>query len=230
MTQQSEERSLIRGKMPIGKVDQAPTFLQLGILVLDGSGSMNELTAKKITKGQEVSNAVRDLISRFKASTLKNNFRLAVVNYDHSAKIVMDISKIQSIDDNKSFDPTIGMGGTTSVAEGLKIAKQLAETFLSTKEEGGLNMKVLILVISDGLDMTEQETVSVANSLKSNPSIQIASCFLETLGGDIQGMNSASDFLKSLTSDITLFSRVNNTESLRDFFHRSMSQAAGRKI
>jgi uncharacterized protein YegL len=230
MTQQSNERSLLRSKRPVGGMKQPQTFSQLGILVLDGSGSMHEQTAKKITKGEEVSLAVRDLFSRFQNSKISKNFQFAVVYYDHGAKMILDVTDMKNIDVNRSYNPTDKMGGTTSIAEGLKVAKQIADNFLSKKVPGGLSMKVLMLIMSDGLDMTEQETLSVVNSIKSNNDIQIASCFFETLGGDINGMNEAATFLKSLVTDDGLFARVNDTENLRNFFERSMSNVASRKI
>jgi uncharacterized protein YegL len=226
--QPSDDRSL--RKKPPENVTQPPTFLQLGILVLDGSGSMTEPSKNKITKGQEVSIAVKDLFSRFKASTLRNNFRFAVVCYDNTAKLEMDVTALKDIDENRSYDPTKGLEGTTSIAEGLKVAKQISDKFLTLYKDGELPRKVLVLLMTDGVDMTELETIATANTLKTNPKIQIASCFFETLNAEVADMNLAVGFLQSICSDTGLFAKVHDADSLRGFFERSMSNVAGKKL
>jgi uncharacterized protein YegL len=212
-------------KMPEGNITQPRTFHQLGILVLDGSGSMQEgQSSSRTSLAQSVSQAVRDTFSRFKASSLVNNFSFAVVYYDDSAKVEIDTTDAKKIDDNRSYDPTVGMGGTTSIGAGLKEAKKLAEKFLAVQTDGGIQKTVVILILSDGLDMTQSETVSVANTLKSNPNIKINSCFFETLGGDADLIKEASDFLKGLCSDQTTgFTNTSDPEKIRNFFIASMS-------
>jgi uncharacterized protein YegL len=213
-------------QMPAGgKITQPRTFHQLGILVLDGSGSMIDgQSSAKISLAQSVSNTVRDTFSRFKGSGLVNNFSFAVVYYDDSAKVAVDITDAKQIDDNRGYDPTIGMGGTTSIGAGLKEAKKLADKFLAVQTEGTITRSVVIVVLSDGLDMTESETVSIANVLKSNSKITINSCFFETLGGDPNLIQKASDFLKGLCSDPTTgFTRTSDPEKIRTFFIASMS-------
>jgi len=219
-----KDRSMI--KMPAGgTVKQPRTFHLLGILVLDGSGSMREgQSTQKISLAQSVSKAVRDTFSRFKASSLANNFSFGVVYYDDSAKTEVDITDAKSIDDGRAYDPTVGMGGTTSIGAGLKEAKKLADKFLAVQTDGGIKRNVVIVILTDGLDMTQQETTAIANSLKSNSLVTINTVFFETLGGDADLIKEASTFLKSLCSDpVTDYTKESDPEKIRNFFIKSMS-------
>jgi len=213
-------------RLPGGfKVTQPRTFHQLGILVLDGSGSMKEgQSSVKISLAQSVSNAVRNTFSRFKESAYVNNFSFAVVYYDDAAKVEVDITDAKQLNDNRAYDPTTGMGGTTSIAAGLKEAKILSDKFLAVQTEGSIKRSVVVVVLSDGLDMTQSETASIANTLKSNPSITITSVFFETLGGNPDEMQEAAKFLKGLCSDpIDGFTKTSDPEKIRTFFIASVS-------
>jgi len=223
MTQKSNTPDRGFGRR-IGVIATPRVFHQLGILVLDGSGSMEEgLSTGKIKLSQEVSTAVRDTFSLFKRSSNVNNFSFAVIYYDNTARIELDITPASKVDDMRAYDPTVGMGGTTSIAEGLKLAKQIADKHLSGQEDGGIPKSVVIVILSDGLDMTEQETLSIANTLKSNDKITITSCFFETLGGDRDGMNEAANFLKKLCTSDKHFNVVFDSEKVKNFFVASVS-------
>lgn len=212
-------------------VAQPRTFHQLGILVLDGSGSMEELTKSKITKGEEVSGAVKNLFSRFKASNLRSNFSFAIVCYDYDGILSLDISKTSDINVNHDYNPlNETTQGATSIHSGLKIANEIANKFLNDDEEGGVPHKVLIMLMSDGLDMTIDESRAIAEEIKKNPKIQIACSFLETLGGNDEYMKQGAEFLKEICSEPTLYEDTQDAEGLRSFFERSMSAAAGKNI
>ncbi len=225
-----EESLLGKRKKIVGDIEGSKLFKQLGILVLDGSGSMKERTARQITKGEEVSVGVRNLFSRFKDSKQSNNFCFAVIYYDGKAKLVLDVTETKDVDDTFDYNPLNGMGGETSIAEGLKIAKRIAEKFLLQNKPGGLKHSVVTLIMTDGVDMTPAETRSMANALKSMDGVDVAACFFETLGAEAQAMKECMNFLKELISDPLLFSSVSNEEELRLFFIRSMSNIAGARI
>ena len=100
-------------------IKQTKTFEQLGILVLDGSGSMEEQTAQHVTKADAVTRAVNDFFSRFKASSICNNFSFAIVNYDHRSVVKMQPTQVKKIDDHGDYNPMDGLGGATYISEGL---------------------------------------------------------------------------------------------------------------
>jgi hypothetical protein len=214
---------------PVGTPFIPRFFHQLGILVLDGSGSMEEKATSGASKGKEVSAAVVELFNRLNVSRVKQNFSFAGIKFDTNVEISMQVS----VFDYNAFvkidlDPTIGKGGGTRIDEGLKIAKELADDFLQSAPEGGVPHKVLILLMSDGMCFRPDLTKALAQSLKANPKIQIASAYFGTVGDidpDAQGL------LKEVASDpVTFYTTVYDGEALRNFFERSISQSAGIKI
>lgn len=198
-------------------------FEQLGILVLDGSGSMEEQTALRISKADSVTQAVNDLFSRFKESKNRNNFSFAIVNYDHRSVVKLYPTPVKDIDDHGDYNPMEGLGGATYISEGLKDAKKIAEDFLSQSQEGGLSRSVVVLIMTDGVDMTQPQTISMANTLKQMANVKVAGCFLETLGADADEMRKCAEYVKGLCTDETLYSNVNSAETMRTFFIASMS-------
>src|SRR5690606_25254611 len=107
-------------------------FHQLGILVVDGSGSMTEKAAMNSTKAKEVNAGVMELFNRINASRVKQNFSFACVKFDETATASLppttfDFNTLM----NESYDPTVGKGGGTQIFEGLNEAKKIAEKFLN---------------------------------------------------------------------------------------------------
>ncbi|MCQ2244701.1 MAG: VWA domain-containing protein [Bacteroidaceae bacterium] len=199
------------------------TFEQLGILVLDGSGSMEEETRNKISKAAAVSEATQDLFSRFKISRISRNFSFAIVNYDHRAEIAMQPTEMKDIDDHADYNPMKNLGGATYISEGLKKAKDMAVDFLAEENESGLTRSVVVVLMTDGVDMTEAETVSVAKQLVDMEHVDVCGCFFETLGADHVEMKKCADYIKGLCSEERLYADVADSEDLRKFFIASMS-------
>ena len=222
--QDSNQPKEITIKRPVRR-PAPPTFKQLGILVLDGSGSMSEQTAQRISKADAVTIAVNDLFSRFKVSRNRNNFSFAIVNYDHRSIVKMKPTPVVDVDDHGDYNPMAGLGGATYISKGLEDAEKIAKDFLS--QDSDLAKSVVIVIMTDGVDMTEAETISVANRLKKMDKVTITGCFFETLGADENAMQKCADYIKKLCSDETKFSKVSTSEALRNFFEASVSNVIG---
>jgi len=214
---------------PVGTPIIPRYFHQLGILVLDGSGSMTEKAAMNSTKAKEVNAAVMELFNRINVSRVKQNFSFACVKFDETATVSLSPTPFDfNVLMNENYDPTIGKGGGTQIFEALNEAKRLAELFLNNAPLDGVPHKVLILLMSDGMCFQPEKTVSVANSLKSNPKILMASAYFGTVG---ENDTDAQKVLKEVSTDPgTYYTTVYDGEALRAFFERSISQSAGIKI
>ena len=210
-----------------GRISAPKSFEQLGILVLDGSGSMSEQTAQHISKADAVTQAVNDMFSRFKASRNKNNFSFAIVNYDHRSIVKMKPTPVKDVDDHGDYNPMDGLGGATYISKGLEDAEKIAKDFQNQSQKSGLTRSVVIVIMTDGVDMTKAETTSVANRLKKMNNVYVSGCFFETLDADEKKMQECADFVKTLCTDETRFSMVSTAEALRNFFEASMSNVAG---
>ena len=205
-------------------------FKQLGILVLDGSGSMQGKTKERISKAEAVSKSVRSLFQRFKDSSTKNDFCFAIVNYDSKAIRRLDITEVDDLDVKADYNPMKGLGNTTSIAAGLKEAERIADGFLSKGEKGGVGRSVVIVVMTDGLDMTEKETIEVANRLKQkqgNGITLLATSYFDSLEGTPEQKTQCVKFLQGIASDPDHCKVLATAEEMRKFFHESVSFNTG---
>ena len=136
--QDSNQPQEIKIGKRVGKMSSPKTFEELGILVLDGSGSMEEQTVQKVSKADAVTMAVNDLFSRCKISRNKKNFSFAIVNYDHRSMVKMQPTPVVDIDDHGDYNPMDGLGGATYISKGLEEAKKIAEQsgFIKSVLEG----------------------------------------------------------------------------------------------
>lgn len=206
--------------MDVGVVQAPQTFSQLGILVLDGSGSMGEPSEGKITKAQAVNGGVREMLTRFGASRHKRNFSFAVVAFDEHASVYAPVTPAAEIDDNADYDPMRMHGGGTNIGAGLREAQRMAEEFLRTSPED-IPSSVVIVVMSDGEDGDPSGSLRLAEEIKKNPRITICATYFGQLGAVEPA---AQDHLKALaTSPTTGFKTIYDAETLRKFFIASVS-------
>lgn len=216
-------------ELEIGVVKPPKFFHQLGILVLDGSGSMGAKGRMQLTKAQEVNSGVLELFNRLNVSRVKQNFSFSCIKFDTSATISLQPTAFEEFSYfEENFDPTEGKGGGTQIFEALDQAKNLADNFLGGAEEDGLPHKVLILLMSDGLCFEPEKTKQIASEIKNNPQIQIACAYFGKVG-EVDAK--AQEVLKEVSSDpVAYYATVYDGETLRAFFERSISQSSGTKI
>lgn len=204
----------------LGVVMAPQAFSQLGILVLDGSGSMADLAEGKISKAHAVDGAVREMLTRFMVSRYKQNFSFAVVAFDDHASVHTPITSAVDIDDRANYDPMRNHGGGTNIGAGLREAWRIAKEFLRTTPED-IPASVVIVVMSDGLDGAPDRTLHLAKEIKSNPEIMICTTYFAQIGAVEQ---EAQDHLRALaTHPTTDFGTVYDAETLRKFFITSVS-------
>ena len=199
------------------------TFSQLGILVIDGSGSMAEPTLWKIPKAEAVNLAVRETLTRMNVSRHRRNFHFAVVTFDDQASVRAPVAPVAEIDVSGDYNPLRGHGGGTSIGAGLREARRLAEEFLRTAPED-LPAGVVIVVMSDGMDGDPAGTMRLVEEMRKNPAITICSTYFAEVGL----LNPAAEnHLRTLASRPTGFKTLYDGETLRKFFINSVSAGLG---
>lgn len=229
-----EERTAISPEIPTsaagagftgGEISGPRSFHQLGILVLDGSGSMAGSTIRGMSKADAVNTAVRGLLTRFKVSGKKENFSFAIVTFSNDAKIHTDVTSADVIDDNGNYDPLEGHGGGTSIHEGLKLAGKIADQFMADYVPGGVPQSVALVVLSDGMCSNPTMTKQTADNLKASGR-DIFSVYLNGASQSSESDN-GKDLLMSIVSNTTIgFKEAWDANTLRDFFVASMSAPA----
>lgn len=215
----------------IGPIDTPRQFHQLGIFVLDGSGSMAGQARGGVTKAEAVNEALRGLLTRFKVSKNKNDFSFAVVTFDHNGKLKYPTTSAVDIDDNDNYDPMIGHGGGTDIMQGLTIAQKLAEDHMAQYQAGGPPHSVIILVMTDGEDGNKSGTIQKSDEIKNGAyggQTTICTTYFGSIGNSD---TSAKDHLKAIATDRVMgFKEVYDAETLRGFFIKSISSASGVRV
>jgi Mg-chelatase subunit ChlD len=215
--------------LEIGKIESPRQWAQLGLLVVDGSGSMTEAAVGNITKAQATNNAVRELLTRFKASRVAKNFAFAMITFDDRPTIRLQPTDVgPSLDDNDNYDPLVGHGGGTKIYLALEEAEKLADEFLAKAPPGGVPHSAIILLMSDGCCEDPARTRAAAERIKKGPNgsrVTLCSTLFATVGKKDTG---GEALLKDLASDPVMgYKTVYDGETLRGFFERSISTASG---
>lgn len=217
-TTKSEER------MSEEEMDESPmvpkTFDQLGILVLDGSGSMSEEALGKVSKAQCVSTAVRELFGKMKISTSVSNFSFAVVTFGTKAMTHTPITTAEEISDTADYDPMPGHGGGTDISAGLLEARKILDQFFQNNDD--MNKSAVVILMTDGESKHPDQALRMAQELKDMPNVLICAAFFSKKDESNQA---AKDLLIQLCSDPRGFTTVYDAKKLRDFFIASVAAA-----
>lgn len=213
--------------LDIGVIDTPPTFAQAILGALDFSGSMSEQAAGNLTKADSVGVAMRELLTRLKASRARRNFSFGYVSFDTGVRPQLPLTAMDAVDDNANYNRLSDHGGGTHIFAALEdIEQQLAEYF-ATAPVGGVPHSAVVLLMSDGCCAKPDKTREMANRLKAvyGPKLTLACCLFATIGSpDVAGQQ----LLRDVCSDPNrYFKTVYDAESLRGFFQASVSAASG---
>ena len=208
----------------IGEVTESRTFHQLGILALDGSGSMASIGVGNISLADSVNRAVREFLGFFKNSSIANNFSMAVITFDNSARIHTPVTELKNINDFADYNPMNGHGGGTYIGGALEVAGKLAMDFLNNPEAGSIPHDVRVIVMSDGLCQAPDQTKAIAVNLKLNERLMIcSSLFTQTSKVGDAELAEAKTILAEIASSPNLYKTTYKETDLRQFFISSMS-------
>jgi uncharacterized protein YegL len=201
----------------IGAITDMKAFEQLGILVLDGSGSMSDAGGTGKSKADEVNTAVRSLVARLKASRNRDNFHLAVVTFDTTVnENRFSPAPITKMDEFGDYNPLNGHGGGTNIGDALQKAADVARTFL--KGQQSFPRSAVIVVMSDGHNTGGSDPVAVAHGIKEGGQPITICCAAYGRGDGID-----EQALQQMVSNPSGYIHAYDTEQLREFFDASIS-------
>ena len=191
---------------------------QLGILVLDGSGSMGKQDASgRGTKAEAVGEVVKGLITRLQGSTRSPDFSLSLIAFDDQVELPPRLSPtpVDDIDLN-SLNTNPLLGGQTAIGDALEKAGEIAQEFLNLG--GELPRKVLIMLMSDGQNVTGKDPLIVSQFLKEHYGEKCKICCVA------YGADADQETLKKICSELEdkYFRSIDDPETLRTFFEASM--------
>lgn len=214
----SEEK--IRKPIP---TPSAKTKDELGILVLDGSGSMGDPDREgKGTKAEAVSEAVKGLIERLKTSSRSPDFSLSLIIFDDQVESPrLSPTPIKDIDVN-ALNTNPYLGGQTAIGDALEKAGEIADEFLN--RGGLLSPSVVIMLMSDGQSNAGKDPLAVSEALKNKFGEKATICCAA------YGKDADQDTLKKICSDsdkdfmstANMQDTKSEIEALRSFFIKSL--------
>ena len=201
---------------------------QLGVFLLDGSGSMDDIGEHNLTLSENVNRTLKDFMSHFKDSGVKHEFEIAVVNFDYEATVRLPRTPLTEVDDMVSYNPrdkTKDNPGT-NIGLGLIKAKEIIDEYFAQPNPDGYNRTAIIAILSDGMCQHPESTLKIARELDSNPNIIIHCALFTTKERENVNMNKdAKNFLQDIKSEAGLFALTKDNATLRKFFNASMSSS-----
>lgn len=199
---------------------------QLGVFLLDGSGSMEEKGEANLTLAENVNQSFRDFISFFKQSSIADEFQIAVINFDYEARVRLDRTPLAEVNELDNFDPRdpAKENPGTDIGAALQQAQRIIDGYFSSPNPDGYKRSVVIAILSDGMCQHADSTRAVARRLDANPDIVISAALFSTKGrvGNTE-FKDAKNFLQEIKSSEGVYTTAYDEKALRNFFNASVS-------
>lgn len=221
-------------EMNIPQPSAPQAWYQLGVLVIDGSGSMTlpyagdeeaSLAGGAVrTKAQATGDAIKSFVERMQRSHNAPNFGLSFVFFNDNVTHEREPELVPKLDPDAPFDPTAyGIGGT-AIHTGLEAAADVVEQFMRDGATREVPLSAVVVLMSDGEERTDPvRTAAAAARIRGLPKTKLTSCLFATKGQPAVG----EPLLQEVASGPQFYQRVYSTEQLRDFFEASLTTAPG---
>lgn len=212
---------------------------ELGILVVDGSGSMADIEKASGKKKAEVveQHLVKDqesLLERLKGSTRRQEISLALVTFDHRDVKRRDATEVEKLTPGDlSLDLLKLHGGNTAIGRALQTADEIAQQFIAGEQR--LPRFVTILLMSDGQETENTDPIGVAGQILQRAKFkQIAGYVVSrpdiVIAVAAYGDDADDNTLRQIATQLPdqpdkFFRHVNSGAELREFFIESMATA-----
>ena len=200
---------------------------QLGIFLLDGSGSMDDIGEMNNSLAENVGRVFKDfVVTRFMTSSISEEFQIAVINFDYEAIVRVPRIPLSAFEEFADYNPRdISKDNPgTNIGAGLQEAKKIIGDFFAQPNPDGYPRTVVIAILSDGMCQRPESTLAIARELDANPDITISCGLFTTKEREAAYINKeAKNFLQDIKSRAGIYGVIENNETLRKFFNASMS-------
>jgi len=209
-------------------IDADPMYRQLGLLVMDGSGSMTldcRDGNQRISKARAAELAAHDMLGRLCKSTNSVNFWLAAISFDITARTKLVPTPVLDIPKETDFNPLGNGWEGTQLESGLHAAEQMARAFLQDADDFD---SCVVILMSDGRDREDgkgginfaaQEARRAAEAIKSIANTTLCVTYFDTDG---RTDPLAQQLLGELASPDS-YKNTHDADELRDFFFTSLT-------
>jgi uncharacterized protein YegL len=205
-------------------------WYQLGVMVIDGSGSMTLPYAgdEEVglgggavrSKADATNDALKSFIGRMQQSHNAPNFGLSFVFFNNTVTHQREPKLVPELDLDVSYNPTsYGIGGT-AIHSGLDAAASIIETFMREGAALEVPLSSVVVLMSDGEERDDPvKTAASAARLKKLPRTKLTSCLFATKGQPAVG----ETLLQDVASAPEFYQRAYSDEQLRSFFEASLT-------
>ncbi|MCL2072672.1 MAG: CAP domain-containing protein [Marinilabiliaceae bacterium] len=213
--------------MLTGKLTAAKRKEQLCVFLLDGSGSMDDIGEMNNTLAENVGRTFKDFMSFFKESSIKEDFQIAVINFDYEAVVRQPRIALTEFPDFENYNPRdIGKEDPgTNIGLGLIEAKKIIDEFLAEPNPDEYRRDAVIAILSDGMCQHPESTLKIARELDANGNIIISCGLFTTKEREDKYLfnKDAKNFLQDIKSQEGLYGVIRDNKTLRKWFEASSS-------
>lgn len=221
-------------EMKIPQPTALQTWYQLGVLVIDGSGSMTlpyagdeeaSLAGGAVrTKAEAAEEALKMFVDRMIHSRNAPNFGLSFVFFNDAVTHEREPTKVEDLDENAPYNPTAYGTGGTAIHSGLDAAVAMIERFMRDGAALEIPLSAVVVLMSDGEEQHDPAKVrAAAERIKALPKTDLTSCLFATKGQPAVG----EPLLQEVASGPDFYQRAYSTEQLRKFFEDSLFTVGG---
>lgn len=203
-------------------------FYQLVVFVLDGSGSMTFTGKTGVSKGEEVEDAVKEVIGRLNTSKNKNSFDVAFFAYANESVEMLPETSIPEVDFAENLNPCdyIEFYEQTCLEETLLNVKDLTENYI--KRNSDKNAQALVLILSDGAIHDQEDSEEICRAIDSiDNKVKISTILFESKEWqeeyNKEDLEFLRDNLENLASGPEFFTSTLDPEQVRKHMIKSIS-------
>lgn len=144
-------------------IETRKMFERLGVLLLDGSGSMDQPHPSGISKAETINECMKDLITKLKNHRDAKSFILTVLTYDQDVEQTIMPTPVLDMDEKADYNPLKGHGGKTAIGDALEKGFEVAYDFVKTPSE--IPRSAVILLMTDGINNAGRDPIEVSEEI-----------------------------------------------------------------
>jgi len=215
-------------------------FERLCVLVLDGSGSMEEYNPiSSMTKAETINQCVKDLVLGLQQYKYSSDLLITILTFDDTVdrNPVFPVKPVEDIDINNSdFNPVnmngIVRGGETAIGDALEAAFGIARDFVQDPNKQ-YPRSAVILLMTDGKNITGKDPIQVSHdihqTIKTKELGRIRRICALGFGDPSDKDSLDADLLKSIVTEPAEGPKGNYLQTLEleqivDFFARTFTK------
>lgn len=201
------------------------TWHQLGIFLLDGSGSMERDGKSGRPLAHDANHALQSFLAWFKTGSKVNNFSISVITFGEQAEEHTPPTPLDQVDEQADYNPLTNHGDRTDIGAALEKAEAIANAHFNQPDaQANMPHTVHIIIMTDGLCLNAEHTRQVAARLRQTRGVELfCTLFIPPISIADTEVQLAKELMREVVGDDKRFRMSYDEPTLRKFFKESMS-------